>query len=443
MSATTTILAASKRGHAGSRQRLRTWVVPLTLFIVALGIYLPRLTEPNDYVFDELYYAYTAGRFVAGDDGAYSTAVLPQADPAIEWTHPPLAKLIIAAGIVLFGDEPIGWRIFSALAGAATVVVLYQLALRLTGSRMVGIVAGGLILLDGLTFVESRVGMSNIFFTLSTSAALLAVSRVLTASPAAAVRPLLLTGVMLGLALAIKWSASALIGLVGLAVLWRIIQWRRSRERAVPTGAMLGWTAVSLIAIPAAIYLASYLHFFLTGHGLADLIDLHRAMFAYHRDLGVVHDYSSSWWEWPLAARPVWYYVDEGGRDGVYVFGNGNPLLYWPMVVAVLWVLVDWWGRRPAALVVMAIGFFGQWLPWALSPRGTFIYHFLPSVPFGCLALATVVVGAWRGGRLKRSAAVGYLLAVAITFLIFYPLHAAVPLSDEQVDRRIWLESWR
>jgi dolichyl-phosphate-mannose--protein O-mannosyl transferase len=95
------------------------------------------------------------------------------------------------------------------------------------------------------------------------------------------------------------------------------------------------------MVIPIAVYLTSYLHFWLSGHGWADFIALHRAMFAYRRDLGVVHDDSSPWWQWPLAARGVWYYVNERRGEGVFVFGNGNPLLYWPMVVAVVWVVID------------------------------------------------------------------------------------------------------
>ena len=197
------------------------------------------------------------------------------------------------------------------------------------------------------------------------------------------------------------------------------------------------------MSLPVAIYLAAYLHFFWSGYGWADLATLHRAMLAYHRGLGVVHDYSSRWWEWPLAARPIWYYIDERRRSGIYVFGNGNPLLYWPMVVAVVWVAIDWWGRRPAALTILLIGFFGQWLPWALSPRGTFVYHFLPSVPLGCLALAVVMTDGWRRGGAWRVAAVGYGLAVVATFAFFYPLYAAVPLTPEQVDLRLWLQSWR
>jgi dolichyl-phosphate-mannose-protein mannosyltransferase len=195
--------------------------------------------------------------------------------------------------------------------------------------------------------------------------------------------------------------------------------------------------------VPLAVYLASYLHFWFTGHGWADFIALHREMLAYHQNLDFIHEDSSPWWQWPLAARGVWYYVDERRREGTFVFANGNPLLYWPMVVAVAWVVIDWWGRRSTALLILVVGFFGQWLPWAFSPRGTFIYHFLPAVPLGCMALAVVLTGAWRQGGASRIAAVAYAVAVIVTFAWFYPLYTAIPISPEQVDLRMWLASWR
>ena len=110
------------------------------------------------------------------------------------------------------------------------------------------------------------------------------------------------------------------------------------------------------------------------------------------------------------------------------------------MVVAVAWVAIDWWGRRSMALLILVIGFFGQWLPWAFSPRGTFIYHFLPAVPLGCMALAVVLTGAWQPGRRSRIAAAAYTLAVIATFAWFYPLYTAIPLSPEQFDLRMWLQ---
>jgi dolichyl-phosphate-mannose-protein mannosyltransferase len=434
----------------GYGARWRAAVIPLALIVLALALSLPRLTTPAVYVFDELYYAYTAGKYVAGDE-AYSTEIPPREDPAIEWTHPPLAKLLIAGGILVAGDNPLGWRIASVVFGVAGVVVAYLLALSLTGSRATSGVAAGLLLMDGLYLVESRTGMSNLFVLVFANAALLALYRVLTVSPERVGPPLLAAGLFIGLGMATKWSGIALAVLIGSVVCWRTIQlWRLARETnqnpvpEVQAGlrAHLLWAPIALVALPLAIYLASYLHFWLTGHNWTDFIALHRDMLAYHRNLGVVHDDSSPWWQWPLAARGVWYFVEERRREGAFVFANGNPLLYWPMVIAVAWVLIDWWGRRSTAVLILVIGFFGQWLPWAFSPRGTFIYHFMPVVPLGCVAIALVLTGAWRRGGVPRVAAAGYALAVVATFAWFYPIHTAIPLSPEQVDLRMWLASW-
>jgi dolichyl-phosphate-mannose--protein O-mannosyl transferase len=200
---------------------------------------------------------------------------------------------------------------------------------------------------------------------------------------------------------------------------------------------------VAMVVIPLLVYAASWLHFFLTGHSLADLITLHQEMFRYHRNLGVVHADSSAWWEWPLTLQPVHYFLARRPGEAMVVLGNGNPALYLPMALAVGWVAVDWWGRRSAALWILVIGFFGQWLPWALSPRGTFVYHFLPAVPFGCVALGVLVAGGWRRGGAWRWGAVANVATVAALFLWFYPLSTAAILTNEQVAQRLWLPSWR
>ena len=423
------------------RVRCRNWALPILLAIAALALSVPRLATPSGYVFDELYYAYTASNYVAGGTDAYRWDEPPRDHPTIEWTHPPVAKLLIAADILVFGDNPIGWRAVSVLFGAVGIVVTFLLARRLTGDQRIAALAAGLLLLDGLYLVESRTGMSNLFLLVFANAALLAFSRVLTL-PAPRIGPsLLATGALLGLAVATKWSAVALLGLIGLAYSWRAVRiWRESPQLL---DSYLRWGPIAFVALPAGIYLVSYGHFFLTGHDWGDFVALHRAMLAYHRDLGVVHPYSSAWWEWPLAARPVWYYAHRSAGIGSFVFANGNPLLYWPMVVAVAWVAVDWWGRRPQALTVLGIGFFGQWLPWAFSPRGTFIYHFLPAVPLGCVALAVVLADAWRRGGWQRRVAAVYVVGAVATFAFFYPLTTAMPLTPDQVALRLWFDSWR
>ena len=98
---------------------------------------------------------------------------------------------------------------------------------------------------------------------------------------------------------------------------------------------------------------------------------------------------------------------------------------------------------QASGIPVPLIGFFRQWLPWALSPRGTFVYHFMPAVPLGCMALAVVVADGWRRGGVWRLIAVGYVSAIITTFAYFYPVLTGQRIPLEQLDARLWLGSWR
>ena len=79
--------------------------------------------------------------------------------------HPPLGKLLIAVGILIYGDQWYGWRIMSAIFGAIGVAIMYWLAHAMTKSRPVALLASGLLMIDGLYFVESRTGVLDIFGT--------------------------------------------------------------------------------------------------------------------------------------------------------------------------------------------------------------------------------------------------------------------------------------
>ena len=77
--------------------------------------------------------------------------------------HPPLGKQLIAIGEQLFGYDSFGWRLPSAVAGTIAVVVLTRLARRLTGSTLLGLVAGLLLALDGFSFSLGRIGLLDVF----------------------------------------------------------------------------------------------------------------------------------------------------------------------------------------------------------------------------------------------------------------------------------------
>jgi dolichyl-phosphate-mannose-protein mannosyltransferase len=463
----------------------RTWALPGALAVAALVLYLVRLGAPPGYSFDEVYHAYTATQYVEGNTDAYIWwTVVPEAgkpNPNVgyEWTHPPLGKWLIAGGVALLGDDPTGWRLSSALFGAVGVVLAFLLGLRLTGSRLVGALAAGLLLADGLYFVQSRTGMVDIFVLVFTLGALLACHAALTAPAGKTRRSLILTGLCLGLALATKWNAAyaaLLIGLVlggnALRLLGQALRDREARSER-PAGRRHGaattpntppphrptappplispairehliWLPLALVVLPPAIYLLAYGPFFLAGYGWDGFVELQRQMWHYHNNLQAIHPYQSDWWQWPLAAKPVWYHVDYGGARPAFTYANVNPILAWAMVPAVLAVGWLWWReRRLVPLLILGIGFFGQWLPWALSPRLSFAYHFLPAVPFGALAVAVLVAAFWNRGGPPRYAAAAYLAAVALAFAFFYPIWSGVPLSPDQLELRYWFDSWR
>ena len=70
------------------------------------------------------------------------------------WNHPPVGVLIIAGGILLWGDEPFGWRFSSAVFGAIGILLVYLMGLAITRDRRIALLAAGLVLGYTLAWIE-------------------------------------------------------------------------------------------------------------------------------------------------------------------------------------------------------------------------------------------------------------------------------------------------
>jgi dolichyl-phosphate-mannose--protein O-mannosyl transferase len=422
-------------------------LIPGILFVVAIALFAPRLDVPNGYVFDEVYHAYTAGQYVAGNHDAYLwNTKAPREHAAYMWNHPPAGILFMAGGVTIWGDNPFGWRIASAMFGATGVVLAYLLALAITRRKNVAVIAALLLLIDGLYLVQSRIGMLDIFGTVFMLGAFYTLYGYLTSPPEKARGYLVRLGLFLGLAIATKWNAAYAALFIGLVVLWRSARvYRNAGENLADAGVRthLVWVPLGLGVLPALVYIAAYVPFFMTGHDLGQFVEIQRQIFRYHTHLQATHTYQSRWWQWPLTLRPVWYFTQHTGGSVANIYANGNTVLYALFVPAVMWVAGRWYRRDPASAVVLLIGFFGQWLPWAMVPRIAFAYHFLPAVPFGCLALATILVALYDGGKLGRAVAVTYAVLAIAFFLYFYPIYTAVPITPEAFASRMWIPSWK
>src|SRR5918994_6895635 len=448
------------------------FVVPALLLVAAFSIFLPRLAEPEKYLFDKILFAYTAGEYVAGNEDAFrwdhqcsatrSSEKCAEVNPnakrgdrigKYQWAHPPLGKLIMGGGIILFGNDPFGWRVMSAVVGAIGIVLAYGLGWLVTGQRAVGLLTAGLLLLDTMYFVYSRMGLVDIFLAVLTLGTLLAFAWYLKTPAERAHGPLLVLGAMLGLSIATKWSAAYGAFFIGLVVLWRLVQmWRASRTNDASAGTRAGfWRHVVLVPValgvfPVVAYLGAHVPFFLAGNGWDDFVALQRAILRYQTNLNDSPRTASPWWTWPLDVRSVWFGTRNLADDRIAItYALGNPFLYWAFLPAVAWTAVRWWRSGSyVALTVLLVGFFGQWLPWALVGRSSYIYHFLPAVPFGCLAVAATLVHLIRAfPDWRRTLAIESVVLVALAFAFFYPVVSYYPISDHAYELRLWLSSWR
>src|SRR4030042_4150241 len=137
----------------------------LPIVIILLLAVLTRfwhLDYPPSYIFDEVYHAFTAGAYAKNDPAGYEWwHTSPVKGTAYEWLHPPIAKLFMAAGILIFGDNSLGWRFFSAVFGVLAVLMLYLVGKELFNKR-VGLLAAFLGCLDGMVLWPPATAMHGI-----------------------------------------------------------------------------------------------------------------------------------------------------------------------------------------------------------------------------------------------------------------------------------------
>jgi len=138
----------------------RAFLYLLTLSLVLRIAWLDR--PPGSLIFDEKYYVNVA-RIILGrphDLDVYPDAVLG-VDPNHE--HPPLAKLIIAFSMFVFGDNAYGFRLPSVIAGTVSIFIFYLLMKKMSKSRTLALVSSLLLSFDNLIFVHSRIATLDIF----------------------------------------------------------------------------------------------------------------------------------------------------------------------------------------------------------------------------------------------------------------------------------------
>lgn len=387
--------------------KLKPSTILIVIILIAAFLRLYRLDYPNKYVFDEVYHGFTAKEYLAWHKEAWEWWTKPPPGVAYEWTHPPLAKEIMAISMFIFRTQD-AWvyRLPGAMFGVLSVYLVYLLGVKLL-NRSAALIAAFVFSLDGLNFVQSRTGMNDIYYITFFLAALLLLLN----------RKYLFSVLLLGLALSSKWAA--IYGyLIFIPLLIKDKQYRQ---------------ILFLLIIPPIIYFITYLPFFLTGHSIDQFKQLQQQMWWYHTNLKATHTYSSPWWSWPLNLYPVWYFVDYQKDKMANIFASGNPVVFWAGSIAVILTVLEIFKKRSINLIIILLGFLAFWLPWALSPRIMFLYHFSPSIPFLSLALGYQLEKILPDQKGKKLVLL-LLALIATSFALIFPFLIGIPLSRDSID---------
>ena len=385
-----------------------------------LGLVLVRLTIPSKPFFDEVHYLPAA------------RALLALSHPSnIE--HPMLGKELLALGIMLFGDNPLGWRIMPALFGTLALLAGMRALWFASGSRFASI-AGGILLATAFPiFVQSRIAMLDIFMASFLLVALWAIAGAVRENETGR-RRLAIAGVALGLSMAAKWNAVPLAMVPGLAfaaIRLRAAGWRGFvSNRGAPVAGMSIWEAALWLGLlPLATYAITFMPaMFYASHPIAPggLLELHQRMIELQRQVVQPHTYQSVWYEWIFDWRGIWYLYEpiDGAQRGVLLIGN--PLTMVLGLAALAWAA---WagiarGRKDAlALVVLYAVALGTWIV-AQKPV-QFYYHYLLSSCFLMAALALALDALWKRGR--RWPPLLVLAGSVALFAFFWPILTAAP----------------
>lgn len=418
-----------------------------------------RTTFRNSTYFDEIYHARTAYEYL---HGLYS----------YENTHPPLGKIFISLGMIVFGVNPFGWRIAGTLFGIAMLPFIYAFSKRFFKETWIAILTTILFSFDFMHFTQTRIATIDVFvtfFIILMYYFMYMYTRLnfYDTKLSKTFIPLGLCGISMGLGIASKWTG--VYAGAGLAIIffWHII--KRYKEyhfaKQDPEGISgeilhedviktfrskvlmtLGFCIIFFILIPSIIYLLSYLPV-VDGQGrdlIPRLLKNQESMLKYHASVDATHPYSSWWYQWPTMYRPIWYYsghLNNKISEGISAFGN--PLVWWTGIPAFFYMIYLGWKKKDKKAVYLVIAYLTQYIPWIFVTRITFIYHYFPSVPFVTLMVGYSMYQIVANNPRRKKFAVGYTIVAIGLFIMFYPVLSGQPVNKDYVSMFLrWFDSW-
>jgi dolichyl-phosphate-mannose--protein O-mannosyl transferase len=289
-----------------------------------------------------------------------------------------------------------------------------------------------------------------------------------------------LTGVLLGLAAATKWTGLYYMIAFGAFMMYADFRRRQTQARVSESRFNVdawardcGYRFLQYLVIPVAVYLASWSGWFFTKTGWernwANLRSSHfsfvPAVFRswihyqaevldFHRHLTTPHPYSANPWSWLVMGRPTAFLYQSPTGCGAAkcsqeILALGTPVLWWSACIAIFVTFGYWIARREwqSGLLLLAVS--AGYLPWFLFQKRTmFSFYAIAFEPFLILVLVYTFSKLLQSatsarGVMVRQVAIGVFVGVvALNFLYFLPLYTGASIPYSAWHARIWLPSW-
>lgn len=384
----------------------------MVILVFASLLRFVNLSHPQAYIFDEVYHGFTAREYLNNHVEAWEWWTKPPEGVAYEWTHPPVAKYGMVLGMLILGEGELGYRVGSAVMGVLGILGLYLFVKGITNNNNLALLSAFLMTIEGTHIAQSRIAMNDSYM----------LTFYLWALYAAVKSRWKMTAILYGLALGSKWSA--LYGAIPLALLYCYNNSFFSKQNFTHYLKHLLF-AIRYVLIALAVYVLTFAPFILAGHTWAQWWELHRQMWYYHTTLVATHGYQSTPLQWIFGARPVWYWVQYG--DGVIsnIYVHANPLILWLGLVALI-LQLPLIRRFPYFLLYTL--YFILFLPWVISPRIMFYYHYLPSAIFLLPILASWLINT------PRKIMYFILFSLTLSLVFVSPMLYGYPLPVEYWD---------
>ena len=387
--------------------------------------------------------------------------------------HPPIGKLIIAAGAHLAGYDglfpfeyigqpftnvPIaGIRMVPALFGTLLAGVIYILLRLMNVSKVFSALGGVAIALDNALIVESRfILMDNILLVATFGTLAFAIATIKVRSNVASWMFVILTGILAGASMGIKFTGMIAGGLV--LILWAVHAYHAGVRHYA------AWVVKMLVmgVCAAIIYLGAWwMHFAIltlpgsgdvwgipTGNFVQDLVSIHQEMISANYNLTAGHPYGSKWWTWPLMIRPVFYWQGTTGNRFIYLLGN--PAVWWGTFVFFCMAIFAMCSsgirtkrislHNTGYVWLMVLGYLWAYVPLMRVPRVLFLYHYLTPLIF------SILIALWwldRTVQRKKLFAIISCVVIAVGFIFISPLTYGYPIPPVWQTLLFSISTWR